>query len=788
MIVLGLHFEHDAGACLMQDGEILISVEAERVTGKKHDFGLAAVLAAMQAAFEQTGIVAGEVDAIAFSDMVEDRVYRSKLDLLPEIEQHTHGAQLAACLGGFEASGMAALLQPASGGFRPDIPVFVACHSMAHAAAALHMSGFARATGLVIDGYGTCCGLMGYTYRDGVLARCEEFKDRFLLGAGYHGIGILAREIVRTQTLDVAGKVMGLQAYGTARADWVQYFRGPYFSSSANTGFDDFVRQSSRYTGEGSPERFCSALFPGGLGVGSMTVTDSTYCDLVASMQAAFTSIVCALVVELVGTTGEPEVFISGGCALNIIANSAVAQLPMVSSLFIPPNASDCGQAMGVAILGMHALTGAPLHSPTIPAARRQNPYIGARLMDDPAQAKVPDDIATTRFDWSSAVQVSGLAQRFIDGEIIGVIQGPSEIGPRALGNRSILALASHPGMKDLINHKIKRREWWRPFAPVCRLCDADRYFNSVFPSRYMLMNAWVREDWRQPLSSITHQDNTCRLQTLADRSENPPLWDLLASLEAAGAVPVLINTSFNLSRKPIANTTAEAIELLTDSQMDAVIVEGYLFAKTLEGRQQRERLEITPYVDQAFYDDHYPDVGAAGVAAVDHYVTCGWREQRDPNSWFSTERYLERYPDVLRSGANPLWDFVMFGWRAGRMASGREDQAACTVKFPMLCRSIDDSATDVAVSTVAAQLDPVFYRQQLDALQLQVENAGFAQHYLRLGAALALDPAPWFSTMDYLTTYEDVARTSYNPFLHYLCHGKDEGRKSAPSSAAVAS
>src|SRR5687768_1359519 len=212
MIVLGLHFEHDAGATLMKDGEVAISVEAERVTGRKHDQGLHAVCEAIRVAFAQSGIREEEVDAIAYADLWDEHIYSSKLDRLPDIQAQTHGSRLAAELGSFGDTGFAKLMPDFR--FRSQIPVFVTCHSINHAACALYMSGFANATGLVIDGYGTCCGMMGYSYRNGVLSRLESYRDRFLLGAGYHGIGIIAHEIQATDVLDVAGKVMGLSAYG----------------------------------------------------------------------------------------------------------------------------------------------------------------------------------------------------------------------------------------------------------------------------------------------------------------------------------------------------------------------------------------------------------------------------------------------------------------------------------------------------------------------------------------------------------------------------------------------
>jgi len=291
-----------------------------------------------------------------------------------------------------------------------------------------------------------------------------------------------------------------------------------------------------------------------------------------------------------------------------------------------------------------------------------------------------------------------------------------------------------------------------------------------------MLMNSVVRDGYREALSSITHVDHSCRLQKLAERDDHPRLWDLLAHLEQQGAVPVVINTSFNLSRKPIANSTAEALELMTSSQMDAVIVEDHLFTKTAAGRVVREGAEIARYVDEAFYYARYPDVRRAGLPALEHYLGTGRREGRDPNAWFSTRGYVERYPDVASAGGNPLWDFIKFGWRAGRCAPRVEPGSAPEVKVPRLLLAAGFASDPAALSAVSARLDPAFYQSQVRELGTPAGNVEYARHYLLRGAAYAIDPAPWFSGDDYLHDNEDVFAEGYPPFLHYVLQGEAEG------------
>jgi len=288
MIVLGLHFEHDAGATLMKDGRILANVEAERVAGLKHASGLGVTRAALTAALAQADVRAQDVDALAFSDLCEGAVFTPELGRRPEIQRHTHAGALAARLGTLADVGFDGILGRNAFPFRADIPVFVTCHSMSHAAGAVYMAGFPEALGLVIDGYGTCCGMMGYAYHDHVLTRREEFQDRFLLGTGYHGVGILAREIVRTDALDVAGKVMGLQAYGQPatrlggllppslfheqRGDRIRQLRPPGVALQRRPGDRAALRRT--VPGRAAPQqhdrRRSHLLRPGGLDAGGL--------------------------------------------------------------------------------------------------------------------------------------------------------------------------------------------------------------------------------------------------------------------------------------------------------------------------------------------------------------------------------------------------------------------------------------------------------------------------------------------------------------------------------------
>jgi carbamoyltransferase len=176
-------------------------------------------------------------------------------------------------------------------------------------------------------------------------------------------------------------------------------------------------------------------------------------------------------------------------------------------------------------------------------------------------------------------IPISELPSKLNQGKIIGVIRGGSEHGPRALGNRSILCNPAIPNMKDILNSKVKNREWYRPFAPVVKMEDADKYFDVLEESPYMSFAFNVRSEWREKLESITHVDGTARVQTLR-KEHNPWLYDLISEFEKISGHGVLLNTSFNVNGMPILSTVREAFQVLTSTQMDGIVVQNTLVIK----------------------------------------------------------------------------------------------------------------------------------------------------------------------------------------------------------------
>lgn len=562
-LILGVSRQHDVSAALFRGGVILGVVEAERVVEVKHARGPEMVAPAAEALLAQHGLTSTDIDIIAIADTERDSFEHR----FPETLSQAHGSTPSVELGNASA------LERSGGGLiglavRPDTRAHYSCHHASHAASAVFQSGFERCAVLIADGYGVCGGTLAYHYRDGQLERLDQYRDTALLGWRYQLFGYLTREIdsAKTDLLDLSGKVMGLNAYGTPKPALVAYFRDWF-----RRDFEDYRTIWDR------GRNWFSDILPEPLTDDSSSVADQSYLDVIASMQEAFSQTLEGLAKQLLEETGETKIVVAGGCGLNVLSNTRIAAI--AEEAFFQPMAGDGGIALGAAVAASSYVSGVPLHHPAPSLAPRRSPYLGLPLSDasdfkpneeDP-RYKVRQLLETDPA--TSQVIASALAA----GSIVGIARDRSEIGPRALGNRSILASGADPEMRKKLNNNIKNREWWRPFAPVCRASDAERFFdftkNALSP--YMLTFVRAKPEYRERFVSACHEDGTARLQIVPDREWNPLLWDCLTEFAEQTGIGVLINTSFNVGGKPILNRGQTAFDLMMDTDMNAVWIDG---------------------------------------------------------------------------------------------------------------------------------------------------------------------------------------------------------------------
>ena len=375
-----------------------------------------------------------------------------------------------------------------------------------------------------------------------------------------HFLSDIKKEPLNIGNLVYPGKIMGLASYGNIKEEWLPYFIEFYKSNpsgdhygSWEDGYYDY-EPKIKILGEKLGIEFNEWL----------RLEGKTAYDVAATSQRAFEE--CFLEVAKPYFEKYPNlpICITGGCGLNITFNTRLVE-EFKKDVFVGPNPNDCGIALGL----------------MLDYLKPQNPidttYLGLELLDLNA---LPTYISSLPYGYESDIlNLDKLVQDLKDGYIIGIAKGRSEHGPRALGNRSIICNPAIIEMKDILNAKVKHREWYRPFAPMVRLEDISEYFEWKGESRWMSFCPKVKKKWRSKLPAITHIDGTARVQTVT-REQNELLYDILTKFKEKTGIGVLLNTSFNVDGKPILSTIKDAFYILQNTQMDGLIIENTYITK----------------------------------------------------------------------------------------------------------------------------------------------------------------------------------------------------------------
>jgi carbamoyltransferase len=575
--IVGLSAYHaDAAAAAVADGRLVAAIEEERFRRVKHWAGFPE--RALAWCVEELGGEAAAVDAFAVARRPRSYLARKAWLALTHPRSLPRAAARVRNLAQIEAvasrlAGTFALAAP---------PRLLAVeHHLAHLASAFYPSPFEEAACLSVDGFGDFVSTMVGRGRGERI----EVLDRVCFP---HSLGVFYTAM--TQYLGFLGfgdeyKVMGLAAYGeprclrevgalvppasdgTFRLD-LRYFR--HLSEGVEMTWED-----------GAPEQgllFSPALEEQlGPRRGAGDELTERHRDLAASMQRVYEERFFSLVRHALGLARSKRLALAGGCALNSLANGRLFEQTDLEEVWIQPAAGDAGTALGAALWAHHAGLGAPrdgwvmahagwgpAHDEAAVRAALAAAIPGSEGRDGSCGAGGGLEIATAA-DAEDLCRAT--ARALAAGEVVGWFQGRSEWGPRALGNRSILADPRRADMKDVLNLKIKRRESFRPFAPsVLEERTAD-WFTRSYPDPFMLKVYPVRPEQRDRIPAVVHVDGTGRLQTVSETS-NPLYARLLRAFEAETGVPILLNTSFN-ENEPIVNTPAEALDCFLRTRMD---------------------------------------------------------------------------------------------------------------------------------------------------------------------------------------------------------------------------
>ncbi len=445
---------------------------------------------------------------------------------------------------------------------------WAAYHHKSHAANTFYQSNFEEALVFSFDGGGDDGWFLGYHF-DKTKPKKEQIKTIHFsfrdMGSPYFFLGYFIDDIDYIMDwgeacLTYAGKLMGYCSYGDVREEWYQPVK-EYYNRWIREGWIpvendayDILSRLSEQTGL----NFDWVTFQSGVKVpsGKNRLKGKDAYDLIATSQKVFEDIFFEEIRQYTYLY-KTNVCITGGCAMNILNNTKIreyVQRNYNKDVFVAPNSSDCGLAAGLVLDHLR------------PSEPIDLTYAGLDILDkDTYPTHLKNNIN------NKDVELSDLANEISKGIIYGLVQGKSEHGPRALGNRSIIC-SPKEGMKDILNLKVKGREFYRPFAPVCKLDDVNKFFEWEGESKHMNYAAIVKDEYREQLASITHNDNTARIQTVT-REQNAFIYDLLSEMDKNNITPVLLNTSFNVAGKPILNTYEDAFIVLKNTDMDGLII-----------------------------------------------------------------------------------------------------------------------------------------------------------------------------------------------------------------------
>jgi carbamoyltransferase len=569
--ILGVNAYHgDAAAALILDGKLIAAAEEERFTRVKHVAGFP--VHAVRWCLAEAGLQPRDLDHIAVSRDPRANIGRA---LVRTIRHGASARYLKARLD--HAARVRDARLALSAAYEVDASVVRARlhdveHHRAHAASAFLVSPFDEAAIVTVDGFGDFCSTMLAVGRGDSV----EVLDRVLFP---HSLGMFYTAL--TQWLGFPaygdeGKVMGLAPYGDEHAvakamrdivvpaDGLFLLDLDYFvhdEEGVDMLWDDGAPTIAPIYSKKLVETFGTPRH-------AQAPISRHHMDVAAALQARLEEIYLHVVEQLGERTGLRRLCLAGGVALNAVANGRILPETTFEALYVPPAAGDAGTAVGAALHVWNEILGRPRE------LVMRSAYTGPAYGDAECAAAITEaGVDAVRLDDESLV--IDVAQRIAAGEIVGWFQGRMELGPRALGHRSIVADPRRAEVKDVLNARIKHREAFRPFA-VSVLADATgQWFDQDAPSPFMSHVYKTLPARRAQIAAADHVDHTCRVQTV-ERDVEPRYYRLIEEFERQTGVPVLLNTSFN-ENEPIVMTPAEAVDTFLKTRMDVLVLGNYV-------------------------------------------------------------------------------------------------------------------------------------------------------------------------------------------------------------------
>ena len=604
MYILGVSaFYHDSAACLLTDGEIIAAAQEERFTRKKHDAGFPTH--AIQYCLKEAGIAAKDIDNVVFYEkpfVKFERLLETYLAFAPKgFKSFAKAMPVWIKDKLFQKS---ALIKEFRSTIDDDVNwrelLLFSEHHLSHAASAFYPSPFESAAVLTLDGVGEWTTTSLAIGKGRNLNVVNEIHFPHSLGLLYSAFTYYTGFRVNSGEY----KVMGLAPYG--EPVYADLIREKLITIAKDGSFQLDMSYFDYATGLTMTNKKFDALF-GGPPRTSETELTQREMDLAASVQKVTEDIVLELAKGIARETGERNLCLAGGVALNCVANGILLREKIFDNIWIQPAAGDAGGALGAALSTWYLH-----HNKERVASTERDEMKGAYLGPEFTDTEIEAELTACGASFtklSESGMIEAVASALAEEKAVGWMQGRMEFGPRALGGRSIIGDPRSPVMQKQLNLKVKYRESFRPFAPSVLREDVGEWFEHETDSPYMLLVADVQSDKRRvmteeeeslfgidklnvPRSSvpaITHVDYSARIQTV-HTDTNPKYHAAISKFKEKTGCPIVVNTSFNVRGEPIVCTPTEAFKCFMGTEMDVLAVGSYVLYK----EQQNEALKET--------------------------------------------------------------------------------------------------------------------------------------------------------------------------------------------------
>lgn len=611
MLILGISaFYHDSAAALLQDDEIVAAAQEERFTRKKHDPAFPAQ--AVKFCLHYGGISLSDLDAIVFYEkpfLKFERLLETYYTFAPKgLKSFLTSVPVWLKEKVFMKKLIADEFSKFEGFDAKKVKFLFSEHHLSHAASAFFPSPFEESAILTLDGVGEWATASIAYGKGNKITIMKELKFP-------HSVGLLYSAFTYYLGFKVNSgeyKLMGLSPYGDPASDRVRKFKGIIYDNLLDVKEDGSIWLNQDYFDYATGLRMAKDREWADLFQFSRREPESPieqhHCDLALAIQQITEDIVLRMGKTARALTQARFLCLSGGVALNCVANGKLLKAGIFDDIWIQPAAGDAGGALGAAYAAYHMYFDKP-KSARGGADSMQGSYLGPEFSDLDTKLMAKRYKAPHEYFENFDALCSDVADALSQNKIIGWFQGRMEWGPRALGNRSIIGNARDKEMQKRLNLKIKFREGFRPFAPSVLYEDAAEYFECSSPSPYMLLTTGVKNARRNPvppnyhqlslkeklyhirsdIPAVTHLDYSARVQTV-HKETNPRYWNLINSFRGKTGYGIIVNTSFNVRGEPIVCTPEDAYKCFMRTDMDFLVIGNSLFDKRTQPQWHEER------------------------------------------------------------------------------------------------------------------------------------------------------------------------------------------------------